>query len=73
MDQYPILALIVRFGQPAAILVAIMGALLGFMMLQSLPGWLAIVVALVGGGLLFVLAKSYVELIALVTEMLVPR
>lgn len=73
MQQFPVLNLIVRYGAHAAIVVAIFAAALVLWLLYGSMGWAAVAVALVTGGVVFVLAKSYVELIVLITEMLVPR
>ena len=73
MNDYPVLHLIVRYGAPgatiASVLVVILVGLAGFEAL----GWLSIPVALFAGGLMYVLGKSYAELVRLITEMLLPH
>jgi hypothetical protein len=73
MQSYPILSLIVRFGTSAAIAVAVLVAGLAFWLLLGAMGWPAAIAALLIGAIVFVLAKSYVELVVLITEMLLPR
>ncbi len=73
MERFPILDLILRFGTPAAALLAVAGGGLTFAWAWALIGWLAIAAALVVAGLIFIIGKSYVELVTLITEMLVPR
>lgn len=73
MEQYPILAMIVRFGSPVSIILAMVGTLLALFLLYLPLGWVAFPFAAIIGGVIYVLAKSYVELIVMITEMLVPR
>ena len=73
MERFPILDLILRFGAPAAWLLAIGGGALTFIGVWTLIGWLALAPAIIVAGLIFIVAKSYVELVTLITEMLVPR
>jgi hypothetical protein len=73
MERYPILDMILRFGTPAAIVLSILGGMLVFALTWALLGWFALAAAVVVAGLIFIVAKSYVELITLITEMLVPR
>lgn len=73
MERYPVLNFILRYGKVASVAAAILAAVaiagLGWQVL----GWLAIVLAIVAGAVVFVLAKSYVEIVTIITEMLVPR
>lgn len=73
MEKYPMLNLTVRYGGPASMAFAlVVGALLLWLGFATM-GWGAMIVAAIGGALVFVVLKSYVELVVLVTEMLVPR
>lgn len=73
MERFPILDLILRFGTPAGIILALASGALTLLWAWTLIGWVAVLPALVVGGLIFIVAKSYVELVTLITEMLVPR
>jgi hypothetical protein len=73
MERFPVLDLILRFGNPAAVVLALAGGALTLIVTWALIGWFAILAAAVVAGLIFVVAKSYVELVTLITEMLVPR
>lgn len=73
MNKYPVLGLIVKFGAPAAIAVAVIAFLLIAWVLWGLIGAGALVVGAFVGGLLFLVAKSYVELVTIITEMLLPQ
>lgn len=73
MENYPVLSLVVRFGTPAAIGLGLLSAAIVLALLLGPFGWLAAPVALIVGAVVSALAKSYVELVVLITEMLVPR
>ena len=73
MDRYPVLAFIVRYGTPIAVALAVMVAILVLWIAFPLIGWLSVVVAVVAGGVLLLAALSYVELVRLITEMLLPQ
>lgn len=73
MEKYPTLDLIVRFGRPAAVVLgALVFALVLWLLLPAL-GWIALAPAALAGGLVFVVVRSYAELVLLVTDMLLPR
>jgi hypothetical protein len=73
MGDYPILHLIVRYGAAGAVAVSVLVfavvAGLGYHAL----GWLAIALAAVTAALVYIVAKSYAELVRIITEMLLPR
>jgi hypothetical protein len=73
MDKYPVLAFIVRYGTPAAIALAVVAAALTLWIGFPLIGWASIIVAAAAGGVLLLVALSYVELVRLITEMLLPQ
>jgi hypothetical protein len=69
LDRFPALRLILRFGRLGATIVAvILTAAAGFILWSSL-GWFVCVVAPFVFALSYVLAKSYVEIVQIVTEM----
>lgn len=74
MENYPIINLLHRHGTKLALLVALLpllGALAMF--LSGFTPWPVLPCALVAGGVIYVLARSYVELIHIITETLMPR
>lgn len=73
MERFPVLDLILRFGTPASVVLAAGGGVLTLICAWALIGWLAILAAALVAGLIFIVGKSYVELVTLITEMLVPR
>lgn len=74
MDQYPTIKLIVERGDLIARAVALL-PLLGGVAVVLLLGvhWLAVVAGAVGSAVLFLLMKSYVELVRVIADMLLPK
>ena len=73
MSQYPVLTLLERHGDWIAAVVAatpLVAAAAGALAGAS-PWWL--VAGLLGSGVTYLLARSYVELIRLMTDMLLPK
>jgi hypothetical protein len=73
MERYPVLDLILRYGKIGSLAAAILAAALVAGLGWAALGWIAIVLALIVGAVVFILAKSYVEIVTIITEMLVPR
>jgi hypothetical protein len=73
MQQYPILNFIVRNGMACAVVLAVL-AVVGIAGAGWIVwGWVALPAGIVCGLVIFVLAKSYVEIVALITDMLLPH
>ena len=73
MERFPMLRLILRFGDAAVTFLALfIAALIGW---DCWPdwGWVAGVAAIVVGAVIYVGGRACVELVRIVTEMLVPR
>lgn len=73
MERYPVLDFILRYGKLASIGVALLAALVVVGLGWQALGWIAVGLAMIAGVVVFVLAKSYVEIVTIITEMLVPR
>lgn len=74
MERFPALALIVTYGAQASIGLSLAVAASLATWLVPLIGWIAGAgLALTAAALTLLLAKSFVELVTIVTEMLVPR
>ena len=73
MERFPVLDLILRFGTAGAVVLGFAVGLLAIVLSWGALGWIAVALGLVAGGLVFLIGKSYVELVTLITEMLVPR
>lgn len=73
MNDYPVLRLIVRYGTAGSVALAIVVcacvAYLGYATL----GGLAVALGVLCGIVVFILGKSYAELVRIITEMLLPR
>lgn len=73
MNDYPMIALIIRFGRSLAVLVA------GFVLAASLylavsyEVWLLGLGGLVAAAVLYVLLLSYFELVRVISDMLLPK
>jgi hypothetical protein len=72
-SQYPMIDLLIRHGA----VMALVGALLvpiGSVVVALVTGvWLYVLVGIIGGAILYVLLKSYVELVAVMADMLLPK
>lgn len=69
MDRFPALRLILRYGRGGSVLLAV---LIGFGLaaaLWPLIGWPSVIVALIVGAVAYLIAKSYVEIIQIIIEM----
>lgn len=73
MNRYPVLHLIVKHGTPAAAAATAVAFLLIAWLMWPLGAAAAVIVALFVSAILFVMAKSYVELVTIITEMLLPQ
>ena len=73
MEKFPFLSLVVKHGVMASAAVAVLAAL--FVLTLTWPFWSAasLVPAVVLGALVLVVARSFVELVVLITEMLLPH
>ena len=73
MNDFPAIRLLKRHGYTLAAVAALavpLGALLLFLCGWS---WPILPAGIVGGALVYLLARSYVELIHIITEMLLPQ
>jgi hypothetical protein len=73
MERFPALELIVRFGNIGSVLIAICAACFTSILLLPIIGWWGFAASVVVGALLFLVCKSYVEIITILCDMLVPR
>ena len=73
MENYPTIALILKWGEPlSAVLAALipLGALL--LVLQG-ASWLVLVAGIVAGAVAYGLLRSYVEVLRVIADTLIPR
>lgn len=72
-EQYPTLRLLMRHGKGIAIAAAAFGVICGLWAAVALQAWGFAAVGVIAGGVFYALVRSYVELITLVTDMLLPK
>ncbi len=73
MNQYPMVDLLVKRGPLVAALIAALPVVAGLVAVLLGAHWLLLVVGVVGGGIAYVLMKSYVEVVAIIADMLLPK
>lgn len=73
MERYPVLHLAVRYGNWIALIAALVTAIAVFGLTYAPLGWPAIPLAFVVAAFIGLLGLSYVELIRLIAEMLLPQ
>jgi 4-hydroxybenzoate polyprenyltransferase len=73
MDQYPTIKLIVERGGLIAAAIAILPLLGGAVLLLLGVHWFALAAGAVAAGVAYFLMKSYVELVRVIADMLLPK
>lgn len=73
MPNYPVINFLLRHGHRFALAVALLPAITGLYLGFTGWGWPFAVGGAVTGVVLYVLAKSYVELVAIIADMLLPK
>lgn len=74
MDQYPTLRIIAEKGNLIAIVVGLLPVLVALAIgVAFLWHWLILAAGVILGGLLFGLTKSYVELVRVIADVMIPR
>jgi hypothetical protein len=73
MKDYPMLQLIMRFGSIAAALLAAIVVAAAIWAAVATGNWLWAAAGVVAAGAGYCLAVSYVELVRLITDMLLPK
>ena len=73
MPDYPILRVLERHGGWISLLVALVPVAISIWFVAMGAGQWWIAAGLGGGGVIYVLAKSYVELIRVMIDMLLPK
>ena len=73
MPKYPVVDFLLRHGRGFAIAVALLPVMAGIYLAMSGWSWAIAAGGVMTGAILYVLAKSYVELVAIIADMLLPR
>lgn len=73
MNRFPALSLILKYGAPGSVLVAVAAAALVAALVGPALGWAVAVVAALGiAAVVYIFTKGFVEIVTILTEMLVP-
>jgi hypothetical protein len=73
LNKFPTLSLVKRHGMAGAIAAAVLCAAVVCLAAWPTMGWATAIVAILLGGIVYVLAKCLVELITLITDVLMPE
>lgn len=73
MPEYPTLKLLEKHGDQLALAVALVPPLAGLVALSQGQTFWWLVGGLVAGGFLYLAARSYIELVRLMIDMLLPK
>ena len=73
MPKHPVIDFLLRHGHGFAIAVALLPVIVGICLAYAGWSWLVAIGGVLAGAILYVLAKSYVELVALIADMLLPK
>jgi hypothetical protein len=73
LPRYPTVEFLVKHGPKFAIALGLLPVLGGIVLSWFLQLWILTVVGLLAGGILFVVARSYVELVQIIADMLLPK
>jgi hypothetical protein len=73
MPNYPVVKFLVRFGNYFAGGAALLPMIAGLYFAASGAGLAVALAAVVAGALLYVLLKSYVELVTIIADMMLPK
>jgi len=73
MDQYPVIRLIVERGNLLALLIGALPLLGGIALVILGVHWFALVAGAVAAAVVYFLMRSYVELVRVIADMLLPK
>ena len=73
MPNYPVINFLVRYGHWFAVAVALIPPSIGFYLAYAGWEWPYAMGGVLAGATLYVIAKSYAELVAIIADMLLPK
>lgn len=73
LPHYPTVEFLVKYGQHFAVALGVLPVVLGLLLAWFLQLWPVAVGGLIAGGILYVIARSYVELVQIIADMLLPK
>jgi len=71
--RYPVLELIVRYGSAGALALSALAGAFMWWLAWGVVGWPAIPIAAITATIAYFIIRSYVEIVTLITEMLIPK
>lgn len=73
LPHYPTVEFLVKYGQHFAVSLGALPVVLGVILAWFFQIWFLTLGGLVAGGVLYVIARSYVELVQIIADMLLPK
>ena len=73
MDQYPTIKFIVERGNALALVIGLLPLLGGIVLAAMGVHWMVAIAGAVAAGVLYFLMRSYVELVRVIADMLLPK
>ncbi len=73
LPHYPVVTLMVRYGSAGTAVLSVLTLLGSLFLYQQSGNWLWAVGGIIGAGLVYLILKSYVELVCIISDMLLPK
>lgn len=73
LPHYPTVEFLVKHGQKFAIALGALPVVSGVLLAWFFQIWFLTIAGVVAGGVLYVIARSYVELVQIIADMLLPK
>jgi len=73
MDQYPAIKLIVERGNLLAVVIALLPFAGGLALFSLGTHWFAVLAGAIAAAVVYLLMRSYVELVRVMADMLIPK
>jgi hypothetical protein len=73
VPSYPMITFLVRHGAICALVIALLAPIAGIYFLLTGAGWIAPVIGVIAGVILYGFLKSYSEMVSLMADMLMPK
>jgi len=73
MSDYPTVQLLVRWGDHMAIATAVAIPLIALLLVAQGWNWVTLLAGLLLGAIVYVLGRSYIELIRIISDTLLPK
>ncbi len=73
LPHYPTVEFLVKYGQHFAVTLSALPVVVGVILAWFFQIWLLALAGVVAGGVLYVVTRSYVELVQIIADMLLPK